>query len=344
MGHQCDNYENGDLPSVLVLGPPPVLRVFGERFSRKFNLLKAWESPLPLDQFLISKNAQSVQAILCSGATPVNAELIGQLPHLGLVVTDSSGVNHIDLSECQTRGIAVTNAGNVYADDVADMAVGLLINVLRKISAADRYLRNGVWPVIGTYPLGSKLGGKRVGIVGLGSIGLKIAKRLKGFDCSILYNSKKEKPSISYPFYSDVCELAANSDVLIICCALTDETRHIINKEVFSALGKEGVIINVGRGLIIDEKEMVRCVVEGEIGGAGLDVFENEPEVPKELYALDNVVISPHRAAFTPESCEEVFNIVMGNLEAFFSYKPLVTPVLDGLKYKTTQGFLYVTS
>ncbi|XWS32278.1 hypothetical protein CRYUN_Cryun23aG0146300 [Craigia yunnanensis] len=326
--HYNNNHHHENChPSVLVLGPPPVLRVFLDRFSRKFHLLKAWESPLPLDQFLIS-NAQSVQAILCSGATPVNAELIGQLPLLRLVVTDSSGLNYIDLYECQERGIAVTNAGNVYANDVADMAVGLLINVLRKISAADRYLRNGVWPVIGTYPLGSKLGGKRVGIVGLGTIGSKIAKRLEGFGCSISYNSKKEKPSVSYPFYSDICELAANSDALIVCCALTDKTRHMINKEVFSALGKDGVIVNVGRGPIIDEKEMVRCLVKGEISGAGLDVFENEPDVPKELLALDNVIVSPHRAAFTPESFEEVFNIVMGNLEAFFSNRPLLTPVL----------------
>ncbi|XVF73346.1 hypothetical protein PTKIN_Ptkin12aG0194100 [Pterospermum kingtungense] len=245
-----------------------------------------------------------------------------------------SGLNHVDLSECQERGIAVTNAGNVYADDVADMAVGLLINVLRKISAVDRCFRSGVWPVIGTYPLGSKLGGKRVGIVGLGTIGFKIAKRLEGFNCSISYNSKKKKPSVSYPFYSDISELADNSDALIICCALTDETYHMINKEVFSALGKNGVIINVGRGSIIDEKEMVRCLMEGEIAGAGLDVFEHEPDVPEELFALDNVVVSPHRAAFTPESFEQVFDIVMGNLEAFFSNKPLLTPVMDGFNIR----------
>ncbi|KAF8370281.1 hypothetical protein HHK36_031681 [Tetracentron sinense] len=132
-------------------------------------------------------------------------------------------------------------------------------------------------------------GGKRVGIVGLGSI--------------------------------------ANSDILIICCALTDQTRHIINKDVMFALGKEGVIINVGRGALIDEKELVRCLVQGEMRGAGLDVFENEPDVPKELFALDDVVLSPHRAFVTPESFSALQELMLANLEAFFSNKPLLSPV-----------------
>lgn len=177
--------------------------------------------------------------------------------------------------------------------------------------------------------MGSKLGGKRVGIVGLGSIGLEVAKRLEAFGCIILYNSRRKKANISYPFYSNVCELAANSNALIICCALTDETRHMINKEVMKALGKEGVIINIGRGAIIDEKELVQCLVQGEIGGAGLDVFENEPDVPKELFTLDNVVLSPHVAVFTQESFSDLYDLMVGNLEAFFSNKTLLSPVLD---------------
>ena len=171
-----------------------------------------------------------------------------------------------------------------------------------------------------------QLGGKRVGIVGLGSIGSEVAKRLEAFGCCVSYNSRNKKPSVTYPFYPDVCELAANSDVLIICCALTDQTHHLINKQVLLALGKRGVIINVGRGAIIDEKEMVGCLLRGEIGGAGLDVFENEPDVPEQLFALDNVVLSPHSAVFTPESFKDVCELAVANLEAFFSNKPLLTP------------------
>jgi hydroxypyruvate reductase 2 len=134
---------------------------------------------------------------------------------------------------------------------------------------------------------------------------------------------------VSYPFYTNVCELAANSDALIICCGLTDQTRHMINREVLLALGKEGVIVNIGRGAIIDEKEMVQCLAEGEIGGAGLDVFENEPNVPKEFFALDNVVLEPHLAVFTPESFKALRDLMIGNLEAFFSNKPLLSAAID---------------
>lgn len=163
----------------------------------------------------------------------------------------------------------------------------------------------------------------------MGSIGSLVAERLVTFGCHISYNSRTQKPSVPYPFYSSVQELAANSDVLIICCGLTEETRHMINKDVLSALGKEGVIVNIGRGAIIDEQELVRCLVQGEIKGAGLDVFENEPDVPKELFVMNNVVLSPHRAVFTSETFQDRQKLVVANLEAFFSNKPLLTPVVD---------------
>ncbi|XP_059651505.1 glyoxylate/hydroxypyruvate reductase HPR3-like isoform X1 [Cornus florida] len=316
------------LPQVLILRPPLVFTQFQDEFSKKFHILKAWESPLSTHLFLTT-HAQSVKAILCSGHSAVTDDVLCHLPELRIVVTESAGVNHIDLPECRRRGIAVTNAGAVFSEDVADIAVGLLIDVLRRITSADRFVRGGFWPTVGDYPLGSKLGGKRVGIVGLGSIGSEVAKRLEAFGCIISYNSRKKKPSLSYPYHPNVCDLAANNNVLVICCELNDQTRHMINKEVMSALGKDGVIVNIGRGAIIDEKELVRCLVQGEIGGAGLDVFENEPNVPKELFALDNVVMLPHRAAFTEEAFYDAFQLVMGNLEAFFSNRPLLSPVID---------------
>ncbi|KAJ0052244.1 hypothetical protein Pint_00304 [Pistacia integerrima] len=317
-----------DLPEVLVIKPPPPMILFGDEFiAKKFKILKAWESPLPLDQFL-TNYAHSVQAVLCSGASPISPQVLNLLPSLRLLVTASAGINHIDLPECRRRGIAVANSGNVLSEDGADAAVSLLIDVFRRISAADGYVKQGLWASRGDYPLASKLGGKRVGIVGLGNIGLQVAKRLEAFGCNILYNSRKKKP-VSYPFFSDVCELAANSDALILCCGFTDQTRHMINREVLLALGKEGVIVNVGRGAIIDEKEMVQCLVQGEIAGAGLDVFENEPNIPKEFFTMDNVVLSPHAAVFTSESFIDLCELVVGNLEAFFSNKPLLSPVTD---------------
>jgi hydroxypyruvate reductase 2 len=173
-----------------------------------------------------------------------------------------------------------------------------------------------------------QLTGKKIGIVGMGRIGLEVAKRLEAFNCMISYNSRNKKPLLSYPFYSTVLELATNTNVLILCCDLNDQTRHIVNKDVMLALGKRGIIVNVGRGALIDENELLRCLIAGEIGGAGLDVFENEPHVPKEFFSLDNVVLSPHKGALTSESLIGISQLVEQNLEAFFSNKPLITPVI----------------
>lgn len=163
--------------------------------------------------------------------------------------------------------------------------------------------------------------------MGLGSIGLEVAKRLEAFGCAISYYSRNKKPFVSYASYPNIYELAANSDVLVICCALTEQTLHMINRQVMLALGKDGVIVNIARGAVIDEEELVSCLKRGEIAGAGLDVFEHEPCVPNELYELDNVVLSPHAAVSTQESFRELYELMSGNLEAFFSNKPLLSLV-----------------
>ncbi|KAG2729561.1 hypothetical protein I3760_01G256000 [Carya illinoinensis] len=325
--HDNRQVNHEELPHILVLEPPPIMIICGDQFLKNFRLLKAWESQLPLDQFL-TIHAQSVQALLSSGRYSLTADILQLLPSLRLVVTTSAGLNHIDLPECRRRGISIANAKDTYSEDVADMAVGLLIDVFRKISSADSFVRKGLWPTKGDFPLGSKLGGKRVGIVGLGSIGQEVAKRLQAFGCRISYCSRNKKPYVSYPFYSSVIQLATDCDVLIVCCGLTQQTHHMINKDVMLALGKEGVVVNVGRGAIIKEEELVQCLVQGELGGAGLDVFENEPKVPGELFALDKVVLSPHTAVRTAETLIAMCELVKGNFEAFFSNKPLLSPVV----------------
>ncbi|XP_061347899.1 glyoxylate/hydroxypyruvate reductase HPR3-like [Gastrolobium bilobum] len=319
---------NQNLPRVLLLLPPMVSSEFQRHYSNKFHFLNL--SSLPLRQFIATgdHDPSSITALICYGGQPLNADALGLFPSLRLVLTPSSGTDHIDLSECGRRGVQVAGIGNLFSEDVADLAVGLLIDVVTKISAADRYLRRHV-PPPWNFPLGSKLGDKKVGIIGLGKIGLEVAHRLvKGFGCTVLYHSRSKKPFVSYPFYGSVVELATNSDVLVLCCELNDQTRHMINREVMLALGKEGIIINVGRGALIDEKELLKCLMDGEVGGAGLDVFEGEPHVPKEFFGLDNVVLSPHLAALTSESYMGMCQLMAHNLEAFFSNKPLITPVI----------------
>jgi glyoxylate/hydroxypyruvate reductase len=168
---------------------------------------------------------------------------------------------------------------------------------------------------------------KRVGILGLGRIGSLVARRLSAFGCPVSYHSRSPKPAAPYTFFSTVLGLAAESDVLVLSCALTEETRHVVGREVMEALGPRGVLVNVGRGGLVDELELVRCLRDGVIAGAGLDVVENEPHVPPELFAMDNVVLSNHRAVATPESIRDVIDLVAGNLDAFFAGRPLLSPV-----------------
>ncbi|XWS45981.1 hypothetical protein CRYUN_Cryun14cG0025800 [Craigia yunnanensis] len=221
------------------LKPPTSLVIFGDHFFNppKFHFLKAYESPLPLPQLLLA-HAQSLQAILSSGGAPVTADTIRLLPHPRMVVTTSQGLNHIDLSECRRRGIAVAGGGTIFFADWADSEVGLLIDVLRKVSDANRFVKQGLWSSPGEYPLGFKVVSFLPTISNFGE-GTEMDMILK---------------------YSSGC------------------TRSHVST------GKQGIIINIARGTIINEKEMVECLVQGEIGGAGLDVFENEPNVPKELF------------------------------------------------------------
>ncbi|KAL5727798.1 hypothetical protein ACHQM5_000949 [Ranunculus cassubicifolius] len=318
------------LPLVLLYGPDSLLKVFGsDALVEKFRFLKPWDHPeIPLHEFLLTRG-KYVKACLCLGKTELDSKAIQCLPSLELIVTCAAGLNHIDLIECNRRGILVTNAGTAYAIDGADYVVGLLLDVLRNVTSTDRYVRSGMWPLKGDYRLGSKLGGRRVGIIGLGSIGSEVAKRLQAFGCKISYNSRRKKP-VPYPYYTNVRDLAVDSDVLITLCELTEETHHLINKDILSALGKDGVVINIGRGPLIDEKELVRCLVNREIWGAGLDVFEEEPIVPKELMELDNVVLSPHKAVFTPDAFMELQELIVGNLEAFFTKRPLLSLYKNG--------------
>ncbi|XP_065858120.1 glyoxylate/hydroxypyruvate reductase HPR3-like isoform X2 [Euphorbia lathyris] len=319
------------LPSVIFHRPPSFDFPFRHRLEAHFRLLDMSDSPNdPTHSFLLN-NAQSSRALLCVDPTPVSKDLLSCLPSLQIIVGSTAGVDHIDLTECRRRGIQVTSAGSAFCEDVADYAVALLIDVLRRLSAADRFVQAGMWPLHGDYPVGSKLGGKRIGIVGLGNVGSEVAKRLASFGCSIAYTSRTKKPSVAFPYYSDVLNLAINSDALILCCALTKQTHHIINKEVMAALGKEGVIINVGRGALIDEQQLVQFLVRGELGGAGFDVFENEPDVPKELFLMDKVVLSPHVAVATSECFDALEELIIHNLKAFFSNQPLRLRVVGTL-------------
>nr|POF14411.1 hydroxyphenylpyruvate reductase [Quercus suber] len=202
-----------------------------------------------------------------------------------------------------------------------------MLAVLRRLCESDRYVRSGKWKK-GDYKLTTKFSGKTVGIIGLGRIGMAVAKRAEAFNCPICYYSRTEKSDTKYKYYPSVVELASNCQILVVACPLTEETRHIVNREVMNALGPKGVLINIGRGPHVDEPELVSALIEGRLGGAGLDVYEHEPEVPEELFGLENVVLLPHVGTATVETRKVMADLVVGNLEAHFLNKPLLTPLV----------------
>ncbi|KAK9282155.1 hypothetical protein L1049_005067 [Liquidambar formosana] len=307
-----------------VLMTYPMSTYLEQELDSRFDLFRLWDFP-SRTKFL-QQHSHSIRAVVANTTCGADAELIDSLPNLEIVSTYSVGLDKIDLVKCMERGIQVTNTPEVLTDDVADCAIGLVLATMRRICECDRFVRNGAWKK-GEFGLSTKFSGKAVGIVGLGRIGSAIAKRAEAFGCPISYFSRSKKPDINYKYYSSIVDLAANCRILIVACALTEETRHIVNREVIDALGLEGILINIGRGPIVDEAELVSALLEGRLAGAGLDVFENEPEVPEQLCNLENVVLLPHVGSDTVETCQAMADLVIGNVEAHFLKKPLLTPV-----------------
>ncbi|KAL9997999.1 putative hydroxyphenylpyruvate reductase [Helianthus debilis subsp. tardiflorus] len=308
-----------------VLMTYPMSSYLEQQLQTRFTLFRLWN--LPNKTHFFNHNAHNIQAVVGSTHIGADTELIDSLPALEIVSSFSVGLDKVDLAYCKEKGIRVTNTPDVLTDDVADTAIGLILATLRRICEGDRFVRSGLWKK-DEFKLSVKFSGKKVGILGLGRIGTAIAKRAESFNCSISYHSRSEKPESKYKYYPSVIKLASNCDILVVACALTEQTRHIINREVIDALGPKGVLVNIGRGAHVDERELVSALVEGRLAGAGLDVFEHEPQVPEELFGLDNVVVLPHVASSTVETEMAMADLVVGNLEAHFLKKPLLTPVV----------------
>jgi hydroxypyruvate reductase len=267
----------------------------------------------------------TVTAIVTDGHSGASARLIESLPDLQLIANANVGVDEIDLDAAQRRGIRITTATGAETDDVADMAVALLLAVSRRIVVGDGYVRAGRW---GREPMvsGRRVAGRRAGILGLGHIGQAVAKRLLGFDMSIAYTDLHEE-AVPYKYFGDLVTLAHNVQVLIVTAPGGPSTHGIVNTQVLEALGADGIFINVGRGSVVDERALIDALRSGRIAGAGLDVFADEPQVPDELKSMTNVVLEPHQAGATVESRAAVTELVLQNLRAYFAGKPLITPL-----------------
>jgi lactate dehydrogenase-like 2-hydroxyacid dehydrogenase len=275
----------------------------------------------------LAEHGGAITVAVTSGRTGVDAELMAALPRLGAVVHFGVGYDTTDVEAAASRGIAVSNTPDVLTDCVADTAVGLMIDVLRQFSAADRYVRAGYWPVYGDYPLTRQVSNTRVGIVGLGRIGRAIAHRLSAFGCSIRYHNRRQVADAPFTYVASPVELAREVDVLIVAAAGGAETRHLIDRDVIDALGANGYVINISRGSVIDEVALVDALTAGRLAGAGLDVFADEPRVPDALLAMDNVVLLPHVASGTEQTRAAMENLTLRNLDQFLDTGELATPV-----------------
>ncbi len=314
-----------DKPDVLVLWPsrPKQMAILEERY-RLHHLYKA-----PDKAALLAEVGPRVQAIVASGEVGPDRAMIEACPKLEIVACYGVGVDAIDRVACAERGIPVTNTPEVLTEDVADMALMLLLMLLRDAIAADAHVRTGRWAREGVFHMTRCPRGLSVGIVGLGRIGKAIARRLEAIGMQIGgYHGRNAQPGVPYRHHPNLLELARDVDVLILSCPGGAATRGIVNAAVLDALGPEGRLVNVARGSVVDEPALIEALEQKRIAGAALDVFADEPRVPERLRRLDNVVLSPHAASGTFETRDKMAQLVVDNLEAHFAGRPLLTPVL----------------
>jgi lactate dehydrogenase-like 2-hydroxyacid dehydrogenase len=267
-----------------------------------------------------------VKALVGGGEAKIDAGYMALFPALQMISICGVGYDGIDVAAAKKRGIMVTHTPDVLNDDVADLALGLLLAVARKIPAADRFTRNADW-LDGPFQLTRKLTGAKLGMVGMGRIGQAIAKRAAAFDMDIAYTSRNPRSDVNYRYVATPTALAAEVDFLVIITPGGAGTKNLINAEVLKALGPQGFLVNVARGSVVDQAALIEALQKKMIAGAGLDVFVDEPNVPAELRKLDNVVLTPHIASGTVETRKAMSALALANLDAFTGGQPVLTPV-----------------
>ena len=291
----------------------------------EFTVHKLFESN-EKEKFL-KERADRVRGIASFGHFPVNGQMMDALPKLEIIANFGVGVDQINLDDAKARKIIVTNTPDVLNECVADTALALIMNTLRKLPQSEQHLRAGKWAGAGPYPLTTALGGKVLGILGLGRIGEAIAKRAMACGMTIRYHNRNKK-NVPYPYDPDPVSLAKNSDVLMVVTPGGAETAKLVGARVLDALGPQGYVCNIARGSVIDEPVLLKYLQEKKIAGAGLDVFVDEPRVPPEFFTLDNAVLFPHVGSATVETRKAMGDLQIENLRLHFAGKPVRTRVV----------------
>ena len=279
-----------------------------------------------LDAAGLERVAPLVRAIAGSGDSKVAGELIARLPALELISIMGVGYDGVDVAAANARGVMVTHTPDVLNDDVADLALGLMLCAARQLPAADRYVRSGQW-LRGAMPLARKMSGARLGLVGIGRIGQAIAQRALAFGMSVAYTARSARPALPYAYLPTAAALAAQVDFLVVITPGGEGTRKLIDAQVLRALGPKGILVNVARGSVVDQQALIEALEDGTIAGAALDVFEDEPRVPERLLALDKVVLTPHIGSATAATRQAMADLAFNNLAEHFAGRRVLTPV-----------------
>ncbi|AMO24650.1 2-hydroxyacid dehydrogenase [Ramlibacter solisilvae] len=306
----------------------PLAPALERRLADTYELHRLPPAGADREAFLAARGAQ-IECLVTSAAHGFDAALLDALPKLRVISSFGVGLDKLDVAAATARGIPVGYTPDVLNDCVADLAFGLMLAVARRVPEADRYVRAGRWaastatPASAPFPLGRQVSGARLGILGLGRIGRTIAKRAGGFDMDVRYHSRRPVEGAPWKHEPQLLELARWADFLVVITAGGPETRHLVDDSVLDALGPQGFLVNVARGSVVDEEALVRALQDKRIAGAGLDVFESEPHVPRELFTLENVVMVPHIASATAQTREAMAQRVLDNLTAYFAGQPL---------------------
>jgi lactate dehydrogenase-like 2-hydroxyacid dehydrogenase len=308
---------------VLSLGSFP--HATNDELARRFAVTHLLHQPAPQD--LSEALRGRIRAIATEANRGASRALIEALPKLEVIGVFGVGTDAIDLAAARERRIPVSNTPGVLTDECADLAIGLMLASARQLLFADRYVRDGSWSAKGPLPLGRSVGGKTLGVVGLGGIGRAIADRAAAFRMRVIYHGPRPKADAPYEYFGDLAEMARQSDYLMVACKGGPETHHLVSGAVIDAVGPDGTLINVARGSVVDEAALIRALADGRLGHAALDVFENEPHVPPALLALPNVIVQPHQGSATVETRTAIGQLMIDNISAYFAGRPLLTPV-----------------
>jgi len=304
-------------PALLIVQPH--LAPLGALLEAEFTVWRFWEGP-PVEAVNV------IRAMVVAGEYPLDKALVEGLPNLGLIAVFAAGYDGLDLAWTRSRGLQVSHCPGVNHEDVADHALGLILAAWRRIAEGDRALRSGGWTADHKM-LTPSLGGRRLGIVGLGAIGEAVARRAEAFALKIAWWGPREKPSAPWPRADSLEDLAAQSDILVVACRAGEETRGLVSRTIMDALGPRGLLVNVSRCQIVDEDALIAALEDGRLGMAALDVFASEPTPAARWEDVPNTVLTPHTAGATSGAIPKMAALTRENLRRFFAGQPLINPV-----------------